>query len=140
MEQGSSVNQEVIKNFIVSYIKKHLKEYVRSELESLLVMREKELKEVSLLERVIRVEEELKALREIELARFETSERRFEALEKANQQRFETIERRFEALQREMDKRFEALEKRFNFIQWFMGIGFSFLGLFLTILIFVSKS
>ncbi|WP_153303649.1 hypothetical protein [Caldimicrobium thiodismutans] len=50
------------------------------------------MKELSLIERVVRVEEELKALREF-------------------------VERRFEALQREMDRRFEALERRFQFFQ-----------------------
>ncbi|BAU23577.1 hypothetical protein THC_1206 [Caldimicrobium thiodismutans] len=53
---------------------------------------EAKLKELSLIERVVRVEEELKALREF-------------------------VERRFEALQREMDRRFEALERRFQFFQ-----------------------
>ncbi len=55
------------------------------------------MKELSLIERVVRVEE-LKALREV--------------VEK----RFEVMDERFEALQREMDKRFEALEKRFQFL------------------------
>jgi len=53
-------------------------------------------KELSLMERIIRVEEELKALREIEASRFEA------------------IEKRIEALQRGMDRRFEAVDKRFS--------------------------
>ncbi len=66
---------------------------------------EAKLKELSLIERVVRVEEELKALREV--------------VEK----RFEVMDKRFEALQREMDKRFEALEKRFQFFSgWFMVV------------------
>jgi hypothetical protein len=72
-------------------------------------------KEVSLVERIIRLEEELRALREIERAHFEA------------------IEKRFEALQREMNARFEAMNKRFSLLQWFIGIGFSVLALLLTV-------
>jgi DNA anti-recombination protein RmuC len=104
-------------------------------------------KELALIERVVRVEEELKALREIESARFEAIQERFEALQKvmderfqamaerlealqremdkrfeAVQARFEVVDARFEALQREMDKRFEALEKRLGQMQWLIGI------------------
>jgi len=61
-----------------------------------------------LIERVIRVEEELKALREIESAGFEAMERRFEALQKEMNALFESI-----------DKRFEATEKRLIFCNGF---------------------
>ena len=68
---------------------------------------------------------------------FEAIEKRFETMEKANQQRFEAMEKahqqRFEA----MEKRFEALEKRLSFLQWFMGIGFTFLALLITLLNFL---
>ena len=105
---------------------------------------EERMKEFSLLERIVRVEEELKALKEIQLsliremnARFEAMEKRFETIERANQERFEAIERanqqRFEAI----EKRFEAMEKRFSFLQWFMGIGFTFLALLITLLNFL---
>jgi len=99
-------------------------------------------KEVSLMERVIRVEEELKALREIESARFEAIDKRFEVIDK----RFEAIDKRFEALQREMsarfeaqDKRFEAIDRRFSFLQWFIGLGFSVLAILLTLFRFYPK-
>jgi len=67
-------------------------------------------KEVSLMERVIRLEEELKALREIEKAHFEATE-----------------------------KRFEAMDKRFSLLQWFIGIGFSVLALLLTLFRFYPR-
>jgi len=93
---------------------------------------EQKARELSLMERVIRVEEELRALREIQTAQMEAMEKRFETMERANQLRFESIEKRFEAidkrietLQREMDKRFEALQRRKTFLQWFMGVGFT---------------
>ena len=59
-----------------------------------------------LLERMVRVEEELKAQRDLMNERFGFMERRFEAID----QRFEAIDQRFEAV----DKRFEAVDKRFE--------------------------
>ena len=92
-------------------------------------------RELSLMERVVRVEEELKNLNKMLMV-----------IEEANQKRFEAMEKRFEALQREMDKRFEAVDKRFealekrlNFMQWFMGIGFGLLGLLITVANFLAR-
>ncbi len=61
---------------------------------------------------------------------------RFEALQKEMNVRFDASEKRFEALQREMNTRFEAIEKRFATMQWTMGIGFTFLTIFISILKF----
>ena len=107
-------------------------------------------RELSLMERVVRVEEELRNLNKMLMVieeanqkRFEAMEKRLETMEKANQQRFEALQRemdkRFEALQREMDKRFEALEKRLNFTQWMIGIGFGLLGLLITVANFLAR-
>ncbi len=85
-------------------------------------VRENELraKELSLLERIIRVEEELKALRQIEADRFQaindrfvSMDKRFEALQREMQARFEAMDERFKAI----DKRFEAMDKRFEALQ-----------------------
>lgn len=105
---------------------------------------ERRARELTLMERVVRVEEELNALREIQIAHFGAAEKRFEAIEKrfeAMDKRFEAMEKRFEALQREMaarfeavDKRFEAMDKRFTMLQWTMGLGFSLMVAFLSIL------
>uniref|UniRef100_A0A831ZJU2 DUF1640 domain-containing protein n=1 Tax=Desulfacinum infernum TaxID=35837 RepID=A0A831ZJU2_9BACT len=100
-------------------------------------------RELSLMERVVRVEEELKSLREIEAARFDAVEKRFEALQREITARFEAVDKRFEALQREItarfeavDKRFEAMDKRFQTLQWTMGIGFSLLAVLMGALKF----
>ena len=117
-------------------IRKYLEEMVSEAVARFVAENELRAKEISLVERVIRVEEELKALREIQIAQMEAIEKRFEAMEKANQQRFEAmekadqqrfeaIEKRFESLQREMDRRFEAMEKRLTFLQWSIGVGFT---------------
>jgi len=73
-----------------------------------------------LLERLIRLEEELKALRiEMNL--------RFEAQRKESDVKFEAI-----------NARFEALDKRLTFLQWLIGIGFAFLGGLITLLNFIK--
>ena len=59
-----------------------------------------------LLERLIRIEEELKAQRALMDERFGFMADRFTAVDK----RFEAVDKRFEAV----DKRFEAVDKRFD--------------------------
>ena len=67
----------------------------------------------ALLDRMVRVEEELKAQRELMDERFGFMERRFEAVDK-----------RFEDLIAYSDKRFEQVDKRFNALSWMIGVGF----------------
>ncbi len=131
--------EELVLQIVKAHIGEVLEEYVKE--------RELKLREISLIERLIRVEEELKALRELETQRFEALQKeidtrfealykeidtrfeamnsRFEALQKEIHTRFEAMNSRFEALQKEIDtrfeamnSRFEALERRFNFLQW----------------------
>jgi biopolymer transport protein ExbB/TolQ len=102
--------EQLVRSIVQQSIQSAIEEFVRKN--------DQRAKELSLIERVIRVEEELKALREIEAARFEAMEKRFEALQRE-------MDKRFEALQREMNARFESLEKRLSFTQWLIGIGFT---------------
>ena len=106
---------------------KRLKEAVREILPE--VFREfEQRRELALVERIVRVEEGLRAVQErIEQIlvqmdkRFEQVDKRFEQVDKRFEQvdkRFEQVDRRFEDLQRYIDKRFSML-------QWFMGIGFT---------------
>ncbi len=131
---------EIIKAIVAEQVEAYVREH------------EIKAKEFSLLERIIRVEEELKAQREIiaslqrEMsARFEAMEKRFETMNKAMEKRFEAMDKRFEAmdkrfesLQREMDKRFESVEKRLSFLQWFMAGGFTFISVLITIINFLK--
>ena len=82
-----------------------------------------------LLERLIRIEEELKAQRNL-------METRFEDLIHQMDKRFEAVDKRFEDLIHQMDKRFEAvdkrfddlihhMDKRFSGVQWVIGLGFT---------------
>ncbi len=71
-----------------------------------------------LLERVVRVEEELKAGREVMVARFEASDRRFESIDlrigdliKTMDDRFKTVDDRFRDLTKTMDERFRSAAK-----------------------------
>jgi hypothetical protein len=120
------------------YSKQELFALFREFLEEYYKEREKELHEISLIERIVRVEEELKSLRKEMSYRFEALLRemnaRFEALlaeqralrEEMNT-RFEAVIKemntRFETQKRESDARFEALEKKINFLQWTMMLG-----------------
>ncbi len=117
-----------------------------------------------LLERLIRLEEELKAQRQIMEARFNAVDKRFEAVDKrfesmdkrfediirlmdsrfeAVDKRFEAVDKRFEAVDKRfddlihhMDKRFEAVDKRFSNIQWVMGLGFTLMAGLMAVLNF----
>ena len=62
---------------------------------------------------MVRVEEELKAQRELMDERFGFMERRFEAVDK-----------RFEDLMAYSDRRFKQVDKRFNALTWMIGVGF----------------
>jgi len=108
-----AVPEVELKPIVEKLVREFLAEFVREN--------ELKIRELSLMERIVRVEEELKALREIQIAQFEA------------------IEKRFEALQREMDKRFEAIEKRLNFMQWFIGIGFTIVSILIALFSFVGK-
>ena len=69
-----------------------------------------------LLERAVRVEEELKHQRSLMRESFEQFEKRFEQVDK----RFEQVDKRFEQIERhfnQVDKRFEQVDKRLDLQQ-----------------------
>src|SRR6056297_3605359 len=71
-------------------------------------------RELDLIERIVRVEDELKNLREVMEERFAKVDERFEALQKHMDERFEHMEKRFEAQQKQIDERFEAQQKHMD--------------------------
>ena len=80
-----------------------------------------------LLERMVRVEEELKAQRTLMDERFNFMAQRFEAVDK----RFEAVDKRFEESSAHNDRRFDAVDKRFDDLNarftaltWMIGVGF----------------
>jgi hypothetical protein len=149
MEQ--QITPEYIKQLVYTFLPEVLAQYKEE--------RDKDIYLNPLLERLIRLEDELKALRIEMNIRFETVIKemniRFEAIIKemnlrfeaqkqesdarfeAINARFEAINTRFEALIKEMNTRFEALDKRINFLQWLIGIGITLLGGLITLLNFL---
>ncbi len=104
-----TINQ--IKEELIPIIQAVVTQEVKTNIEEFLRQSEIKAKELSLIERVIRVEEELKALKEIEKARFEA-----------------------------METRFEAMEKRFTTLQWFIGVGFIAISILIAVFgLFVGK-
>ncbi len=80
-----------------------------------------------LLERMVRVEEELKSQRELMDQRFAAVDKRFEDLMAHSDKRFEAVDRRFEAVDKRFDdvnKRFDDVNESFKRTQWLIGLGF----------------
>ena len=109
---------------------KQIREYISNELPKILEEKGllKKIDEWDLRERIVRVEEELKAQRELMKQGFELMDRRFEQVDKRFEQvdkRLDLIEKRFE----QIDKRFEQIDKRiedlsrriFHFMIWSFG-------------------
>ncbi|NIM12337.1 MAG: hypothetical protein GTO45_09505 [Candidatus Aminicenantes bacterium] len=96
------------------YFAKMLETHLQKAVEDYVERNEIRLKELGLVERVIRVEEELKSLREMSEIRFDAMEKRFGSLQREMNERFEAMNGRFEALQREMNARFEVVDKCFE--------------------------
>ena len=102
---------------------------VRNELSDILAdfiaTQEKRASEVSLIERIVRVEEAQRSHEQLTRAlleqmnlRFEEMQRnmdkRFVEMQQSMDKRFESMDKRFVEMQRNMDKRFEAVDKRFE--------------------------
>jgi hypothetical protein len=85
-----AISREEIEQIVRSIVQKS----VETAVEEFVRRNDQRAKELSLMERIVRVEEELKALREIEAHRFEVSEKRFEALLGEMNARFELIDNR----------------------------------------------
>ncbi|MBK1647746.1 hypothetical protein [Rhabdochromatium marinum] len=116
---------------IGEYVKNHISEWIAEQS----LGKPPVVYEIELRERMVRVEEELKAQRELMREgfehnrtemnlRFEQVNKRFEQVDKHFEQvekRFEQIDRRFEQvdkrldlMQADMDKRFDQVDKRFD--------------------------
>lgn len=90
-----------------------------------------------LLERIVRVEEELKTQREILLNHVRSSNERFEDMNR----RFEDVNKRFEDMNKRFDdvnKRFEDNNKRHSTTQWALGVGFVMLATLVTLYRFLG--
>jgi predicted nuclease with TOPRIM domain len=115
--------------------------------------------DIQLIERMTRIEEELRSQREIILKqnetmqfgfsqmdkRFETMQKqmdsRFEAVQKQMDERFTAVDKRFESVQKQIDERFTAVDKRFDdmnkkftMMMWMMSAGFTIIATVITLL------
>ncbi|OPL12620.1 MAG: hypothetical protein AVO38_14860 [delta proteobacterium ML8_D] len=155
---SSIIDSEKFKALLDEVVSQRLTQFVRQH--------EEKAKEVSLIERMVRVEEAIQAQQKVleslqrEMsARFEATDKSFQAMDKrfealqremsarfeatdksfqAMDKRFEAMDKRFEALQREMSARFEAMDKRFSLVQWVVVGGFTFLSILITLVNFVT--
>ncbi len=116
----NSISNAQIEQIVIKVIESRLQEAIEEYVEQ----NELRVKELSLIERTVRVEEELRSLREISEAKFEASEKRFDALQREMKTGFDAMDKRFESLQREMKAGFEASEKRFESLQREMNARF----------------
>ena len=89
-----------------------------------------------IMERIVRVEEELKYQRDIIVARFEAVDKRFEAVDKRFEDLYKYMDKRFEAV----DKRFEAVDKRFSLVQWMIGGGVVILATMMSLYQFLGAA
>ncbi len=101
------------------YVSQAIESRLQKAMEDFVERNELRLKELSVIERVIRVEEELKALREMSTEKFASLQREMDS--------------KFEALLREMNARFEAMDKRFSVVQWMIGIFVGIPGLIIAL-------
>jgi len=100
-----------LKEELIPLIKTVVQDEVKTNIEEFMRQSELRAKELSLIERIIRVEEELKSLKEVEKARFEA-----------------------------IESRFESMEKRFTSLQWFIGIGFAIISILIAVFgLFIGK-
>ncbi|NMB63849.1 MAG: hypothetical protein GYA16_03155 [Spirochaetes bacterium] len=100
-----------LKEELIPLIKTVVQDEVKSNIEEFMRQSELRAKELSLIERIIRVEEELKSLKEVEKARFEA-----------------------------IESRFESMGKRFTSLQWFIGIGFAIISILIAVFgLFIGK-
>jgi len=116
--------------------------------------------DIQLIERMTRIEEELRSQREIILKqnetmqfgfaqmdkRFEQVDKRFEAMQKQMDERFTAVDKRFESVQKQMDERFASVDKRFDdmnkkftMMMWMMSAGFTIIATVITLLTIFAR-
>lgn len=92
-------------------------------------------------ERIVRVEEALKAQRELMLRGFEQVDKRFEQVDRRFEQvdrRFEQVDRRFELIEKRFEKLDARFERRFRGQTWLIGTGFVLVSLLMSLYTFFA--
>ena len=104
--------RDELKKIVEEVVKENLPKIVNEEL----VKKEKRYEDISLIERIVKVEQSLENINKLLEDFMHAIDRRFEQVDN----RFEQINKRFEDLLHYMDKRFEDLNKRIGFMSWFI--------------------
>ena len=113
----------------------YVKPWLRSVVEDMIPRHEPAVVGAQLLERMVRVEEELKAQRQLMNERFGFMEHRFAAMDNRFEElldhtnsRFEAVDKRFEESLEHTNTRFADLtaqmNARFTSLSWMIGVGF----------------
>ena len=126
----SSVNEPgsepvVTLDVLDRYLRENISRYLPESL------RVSERDKIEIIERIVRVEEGLKAQGERIEMLIHQMDKRFE--EMAHQ-----MDRRFEEMAHQMDRRFEQVDKRFNLLQWLIGLGVTLIVALMSIYEFIS--
>ena len=102
--------------------------------------------DIQLIERMTRIEEELRSQRELILKQNETMQfgfaqmdKRFESMQKQMDERFASVDKRFEMIQINMDTRFDDMNKKFTMMMWMMTAGFTIIATVITLLTIFAK-
>ncbi|HOF33861.1 MAG TPA: hypothetical protein PK624_06065 [Spirochaetota bacterium] len=120
--------------------------------------------DIQLIERMTRIEEELRSQREIILKQNETMQfgftqmdKRFESMQKQMDERFSSVDKRFEMMQKSMDTRFELIQKnmdnrfeqvdkrfddvnrKFTMMMWMTSAGFTIIATVITLLTIFAR-
>jgi len=110
----------------VQRIADYVKPWLRDTILDLIPRRPSDI-DTRLLERMIRVEEELKAQRELMAERFDAVDKRFAATDRRLEDSRAAMDQRFEGLQAAMDTRFDDArvhsDRRFAWLQWTILVG-----------------
>ena len=91
-----------------------------------------------LLERVVRVEEELKAQRELMAVRFGAMDERFEAMNQNMNDRFEAVNQAMNSRFEAVNDRFDSVNQNINVLKWFVVTSFVVLGAAISLLAVLS--
>ena len=90
-------------------------------------------RDIELRERTVRVEEELKAQRELMREGFAQSQKRFELMQEQIDRRFDQTDKHLELIKEQMDQRFEAVDKRFEDMRSYSARWFTVISIMLTV-------
>jgi hypothetical protein len=91
--------------------------------------------DIQLIERMTRIEEELRSQRELMQLGFTQMDKRFESMQKQMDERFAAVDKRFD----DVNKRFDDVNKRFSMMMWMITAGFTIIATVITLLTIFAR-